>query len=126
MLLCIGATPYGLSTEIADNTASNAAVGNPKVAVFSPGKDGPTVIPSRDGEPVPYIIPRPLVGGGETPYDTNVTIDTKPGTSYKPGDTVKLPPGNHTVTYTVTDATGNTNSSSMVVTIGMHLHFIRS
>jgi hypothetical protein len=48
-----------------------------------------------------------------------VTIDTKPGDLYKPGDTVTLPPGNNTVTYTVTDGAGNSTNTSTVVTIRM-------
>jgi hypothetical protein len=51
----------------------HAVVGNPAVTVFPPGDyDGPTVIDSTDGRPVPYIIPPPLIGGGDTPYDTKV------------------------------------------------------
>jgi hypothetical protein len=62
-----------LLTTVDASRLLHAAVGNPAVTVFPPGDDdGPTVIDSTNGGPVPYIIPPPLIGGGDTPYDTKV------------------------------------------------------
>jgi hypothetical protein len=50
-----------------------------------------------------------------------VIIDTKPGGSYKPGDTVTLPVGNNTVTYTATDGAGNSSTTAIVITVRMRI-----
>jgi hypothetical protein len=92
-------------------------VGKPSVTIFPPDED--TEIPSTDGGPVPVVLPPPLIGGGDTPYDVTATIDTKPGETFKPGDTVTLPPGNNTVTYTAKDGAGNSTSTNFVITVCM-------
>lgn len=99
--------------------APPGTVGNPQVTIFPPDDNGQGTVTSTDGGPVPVILPPPLIGGGDLPYDTKVTIDTKPGETYKPGDTVALPVGNNTLTYTATDNSGNTSSTTTVITVGM-------
>jgi hypothetical protein len=48
-------------------------VGNPPVTIFPPDDDGPGVVDSKDGGSVPIVLPPPLIGGGENPYNTKVS-----------------------------------------------------